>query len=250
MTTKAVAAADKERLLARHFLFAGLDADLLRRLAALSETMTLARGDVLFYQGDEGDALYGIFDGSIRICLTSPDGKEYTINLMESGDVFGEIALLDGLPRTADARAGRDSRLLRIPRRAFLDLMEQETRLMRHVVDMLCERIRVAEITLAGWVDRRRDHGGVAFLDLRARLAKRLLDLSLSHGVDEGSGIRIGLTLTQTDVAQMLGVTREAVNKQIQTLVRGGLISMERGTITILARPKLSDIATAGLAER
>lgn len=240
MTMKAVAAADKERLLARHFLFAGLDADLLRRLAELSETMMLGRGDVLFYQGDEGDALYGIFDGSIRISLTSPDGKEFTINLMESGDVFGEIALLDGLPRTADARAGRDSRLLRIPRRAFLDLMEQERRLMRHVVDMLCERIRV---TTGEMTD-------VAFLDLRARLAKRLLDLSLSHGVEEGSGIRIGLTLTQTDVAQMLGVTREAVNKQIQTLVRGGLISMERGTITILARPKLSEIATAGLAER
>jgi len=240
MTMKAVAAADKERLLARHFLFAGLDADLLRRLAALSETTTLARGEVLFYQGDEGDALYGIFDGSIRISLTNPDGKEFTINLMESGDVFGEIALLDGLPRTADARAGQDSRLLRIPRRAFLDLMEQETRLMRHVIDMLCERIRV---TTGEMTD-------VAFLDLRARLAKRLLDLSLSHGVDEGSGIRISLTLTQTDVAQMLGVTREAVNKQIQALVRGGLISMERGTITILARPKLSDIATAGLAER
>lgn len=240
MTAKAVAAADKERLLARHFLFAGLEADLLRRLAQLSETMTLARGDVLFYQGDEGDALYGIFDGSIRISLTSPDGKEFTINLMESGDVFGEIALLDGLPRTADARAGRDSRLLRIPRRAFLDLMEQETRLMRHVIDMLCERIRV---TTGEMTD-------VAFLNLRARLAKRLLDLSLSHGVTEGAGIRIGLSLTQTDVAQMLGVTREAVNKQIQTLVRGGLISMERGTITILARPKLSEIATAGLVER
>lgn len=238
MTAKV--AADKGRLLARHFLFAGLDANLLRRLANLSETMTLARGDVLFYQGDEGDALYGIFDGSIRISLTSPDGKEFTINLLESGDVFGEIALLDGLPRTADARAGRDSRLLRIPRRAFLDLMEQETRLMRHVIDMLCERIRV---TTGEMTD-------VAFLDLRARLAKRLLDLSLSHGVDDGAGIRIGLTLTQTDVAQMLGVTREAVNKQIQTLVRGGLISMERGTITILARPKLSEIATAGLAER
>lgn len=240
MTAKAVAAADKERLLARHFLFAGLEADLLRRLAGLSETMTLARGDVLFYQGDEGDALYGIFDGSIRISLTSPDGKEFTINLMENGDVFGEIALLDGLSRTADARAGRDSSLMRIPRRAFLDLMDQEPRLMRHVIDMLCERIRV---TTGEMTD-------VAFLDLRARLAKRLLDLSLSHGVEDGAGIRIGLTLTQTDVAQMLGVTREAVNKQIQTLVRGGLISMERGTITILARPKLSDIATAGLAER
>ncbi len=240
MTATAVAAADKERLLARHFLFAGLEADLLRRLAELSETMTLARGDVLFFQGDEGDALYGIFDGSIRISLTSPDGKEFTINLMESGDVFGEIALLDGLSRTADARAGRDSRLMRIPRRAFLDLMDNEPRLMRHVIDMLCERIRV---TTGEMTD-------VAFLDLRARLAKRLLDLSLSHGVEEGAGIRIGLTLTQTDVAQMLGVTREAVNKQIQTLVRSGLISMERGTITILARPKLSDIATAGLAER
>ena len=240
MTATAVAAADKERLLARHFLFAGLEADLLRRLAELSETMTLARGDVLFFQGDEGDALYSIFDGSIRIPLTSPDGKEFTINLMESGDVFGEIALLDGLSRTADARAGRDSRLMRIPRRAFLDLMDNEPRLMRHVIDMLCERIRV---TTGEMTD-------VAFLDLRARLAKRLLDLSLSHGVEEGAGIRIGLTLTQTDVAQMLGVTREAVNKQIQTLVRSGLISMERGTITILARPKLSDIATAGLAER
>lgn len=240
MTAKGVAAADKERLLARHFLFAGLDSDLLRRLAELSETLTLGRGDVLFYQGDEGDALYGIFDGSIRISLTSPDGKEFTINLMENGDVFGEIALLDGLPRTADARAGRDTQLLRIPRKAFLDLMEKETRLMRHVVDMLCERIRV---TTGEMTD-------VAFLDLRARLAKRLLDLAVSHGVAEGEGIRIGLTLTQTDLAQMLGVTREAVNKQIQALVRPGLVSMERGSIVVLQRAQLADIATAGLGER
>lgn len=240
MTAKAVSAADKERLLARHFLFAGLAADLLRQLAALSEIIALPRGEVLFYQGDEGDALYGLFDGSIRISLTSADGKEFTINLMESGDVFGEIALLDGLPRTADARAGRDCQLLRIPRRAFLDLMERETRLMRHVIDMLCERIR---ITTGEMTD-------VAFLDLRARLAKRLLDLSLSHGVEDARGVRIGLTLTQTEVAQMLGVTREAVNKQIQSLVRAGVIAMERGSITILARPQLAEIATAGLGER
>ena len=96
---------DKADLLARHFLFRGLEAGLIQRLVELSVTRRLARDAVLFRKGDEGGALYGVLQGAVRIAVGGPDGREIVLNVMEPGDVFGEIALLDGLPRTADASA-------------------------------------------------------------------------------------------------------------------------------------------------
>src|SRR5690606_37755363 len=125
----------------------------------LSRTRRLAKGTMLFQQGDEGDALYGVVEGLIRICITGESGKELTLGLMEPGVIFGEIALLDGLPRTADACAAEDSVLLVIDRAQFISLLGREPRLALHVIELLCERLRAN-------TERLGEH---AFLNLGAR---------------------------------------------------------------------------------
>ncbi|SLN58802.1 Crp/Fnr family transcriptional regulator [Oceanibacterium hippocampi] len=224
---------DRQKLFRRHFLFSDVAEETLERLAGLSTVVPLKRGDVLFYRGDEGDALYAVYEGTVRISIVGPDGKEVSLNLMEPGDFFGEIALLDGLSRTADARAAEDTTLVRLPREPFMALLDDEPRIMRNIIDMLCEMLR----------NSAEDIADAAFLDLRARLAKWLLELGISHGETTESGTFIRLRQSQTDLAQLLGVTREAVNKQLKSLEREHMIRLERGHITVLSRAKLLAIA-------
>jgi CRP/FNR family transcriptional regulator, cyclic AMP receptor protein len=229
----AVALDERQRLLRGNFLFRTLAPDLLREAAELSHVRRLRRGQVLFRKGDEGDALYGVLSGAVRIYVVSEEGRELTFAIMEPGDVFGEIALLDGLPRTADAAAAAPSTLLSIPRAPFVAWLEREPRLDQHVIEMLCERLRQVNEDLAD----------VVFLDLRARLAKKLLAVAVAHGRTRGATIRIELPLSQSDLAQMLGVTREAVNRQLQALTREGLVRHEGGHVTILDRARLLTVA-------
>jgi CRP/FNR family cyclic AMP-dependent transcriptional regulator len=224
---------DKERLIGSNFLFRGLDPELLRQLARMSRVQHLAKGATLFHQGDEGGAMYGIFRGSVRISVVGPEGKELTLCLMEPGDVVGEIALLDGLPRTADARTVEDTTLLVIDRAPFMDLLSREPRLARHVIELLCERLRLTNEFVSD----------VAFLHLQAHLAKRLLSLAIAHGVESTDGVRIGLKLSQTDLAQMLGVTREAINKQLKRWTRAGVLRFDRGHLVLIKREVLQALA-------
>jgi CRP-like cAMP-binding protein len=223
----------KERLLRGSFIFRDLQPDLLERLAALSNVLRVPKGAVLFQQGDEGDSLYAVIDGLVRISVSGQGGRELIIGLFEPGDVFGEIALLDGLPRTASSEAEDDSTLLVIHRASFLELLAQESGLAQHVIELLCERLRETTDRL----------GEYAFLNLRCRLAKKVQALAIAHGHHEPSGVRIGLKLSQTDIAQMLGVTREAVNKQLKAWCQEGLIALERGTITVKNMPGLAAAA-------
>jgi CRP-like cAMP-binding protein len=223
-------AAAKEKLIRNSVIFGGLDGDSLRALVQLSRTRRLRKGTMLFQQGDEGDALYGVVDGLIRICIAGESGKELTLGLMEPGDIFGEIALLDGLPRSADAYAAEDATLLVIDRAQFVPMLERGGKIARHVIELLCERLR--ENT-----ERLGEH---AFLNLQARLARKLLALSIAHGRRDGQGVTIDVKLSQTELAQMLGVTREAVNKQLQTWTKQGLLRLDRGHITIADEKKFA----------
>lgn len=215
---------DRAQLLRRSFVFRDLDAALLQRVAQLSTIRRLAKGNVLFQQGDEGDALYGVVAGLVRISVLAESGKELTLALMEPGDIFGEIALLDGLPRTAGATAAADTVLLVIERGLFLTLLEQEARLARHIIELLCERLR----------DNTDRLGEFAFLCLRARLAKKLCALAIAYGRDGEAGVHIALKLSQSDLAQMLGVSREAVNKQLKSWAQAGILRIDRTGLTIL----------------
>jgi CRP-like cAMP-binding protein len=160
----------------------------------------------------------------VRIWVGSDSGKELTFSIMEPGDVFGEIALLDGLPRTANATAQEASLLLVIQRSAFLSVLESEPTLARHIIELLCERMRLKTDLLSDF----------AFADLPVRLARKLGDLVTAHGEIDGNQARLGKRFSQTELAQMLGVSREAINKQLAAWSHKGVVSTEDGGLTIL----------------
>jgi len=216
--------ADKrETLLRASFIFHGLDDALVREIVRLSRIREIARNTVLFTQGDPGDAFYAVIAGRIRIGLTDAHGRALTLGIMEPGDVFGEIALLDGLPRSAGAEAIDDARLLVIDRPLFLRVLEREAGLARHIIELLCGRLRQNTGRL----------GEHAFLDLPTRLARRLHDLVLDHGRAVETGTHIDVKLSQTELAQMLGATREAVNKHLNAWQREGVLSLANGEIVV-----------------
>ena len=204
-------------------LFGGLDEDDLRRLAGIARESNLKTGDTLFDQGDESDGLYIVVSGIVRIYLTADDTREATINLLEEGEVIGEIALLDGLPRSAGAAALTDSRLIFIPREPFMELLDSSPRLARQIILMLCERLRSAN----SQVDQ------AIFHDLRHRLLELLRQLALIHGRIEEEVAIVDLELTQGTLAQMLGSSREAVNKQLRALAKENKIKMDGAHIEI-----------------
>ncbi|MGE5148251.1 MAG: Crp/Fnr family transcriptional regulator [Candidatus Eiseniibacteriota bacterium] len=222
---------ERERLLRGSYIFRNLAPNLLHQLAHLCHVRTLPEGAVLFQQGDEGDALYAVVSGLIRIAVAGEGGKELTLGLMEPGDVFGEIALLDGLTRTAGAQAAADTVLLVVQRAHFLQMLEAEPGLARHIIELLCERLRIN-------TDRITEY---AFLNLHARLARKIESLAIAYGQHGDGGVRITLPLSQSELAQMLGVTREAVNKQLKSWSQAGVLRVERGTITVCDMRALSE---------
>jgi len=204
-------------LLGRSVLFSGLDPDDLRRLAGIARETTLAAGSALFEQGDESDGLYIVTSGIVRIYLTAGDGREATINLLEEGEIIGEIAILDGLPRSAGAAALTDTKLVFIPHAPFCDLLDTSPKLSRQVILMLCERLRAAN----DQVDQ------AIFHDLRHRLVMLLRQIAVIHGRVEKDVAVVDLDLTQGMLAQMLGASREAVNKQLRALAKEGRVAMD-----------------------
>lgn len=223
-----MAVGDMAIQLKRAVLFDGLDADDLTRLAGIAREMTLATGDTLFDQGDESDGLYVIVSGILRIYLTADDTREATINLLEDGETIGEIALLDGLPRSAGAAALTGAKLIFIPREPFLNLLDESKTLARQIILTLCERLRAANAQ----VDQ------AIFHDLRHRLLVLLRQLAIIHGHVEKDVAVVDLDLTQGTLAQMLGASREAVNKQLRALAKEGRLEMDGPRIRVFRSAK------------
>lgn len=228
------ASIDKRAVLASHYLFCDLEDPVIDRIADLGLTTRLGAGQLLFRKGEEGNALFGVLEGKVRISTSSPNGREVIISVMEAGDVFGEIALLDGLPRTADARTLEPCALLKIQRRDFRPLLEREPKLCIHLLELLCERLR--------WTTELIEDA--TFLGLPARLAKRLLNLAIAFGEpeEEGEGVRIALRLSQNDLGRMLGTSRESVNKHLQDWTKKGWIALGRNRISVLDRQALQSV--------
>lgn len=209
--------------LGRTSLFSGLSGPQLSRVAAIARTVRLPARAVLFTEGDPADGLYCVVDGVVRVFLNNPDGRELTITLCEEGEVIGEVALLDGLSRSANAAALTDVELLFVGRSVFLALIDEEPGLSKAIVLALCERLRLATDKI----------NRAAFLDLRDRLLVLLRELAIVHGHIEPDAAVVDLDLTQGMLAQLLGATREAVNKQLRLLQKEGRIRVEGGRIAV-----------------
>jgi len=214
--------------LGRTVLFGGLDEDELRRLAGIARDTTLAAGTALFEQGDESDGLYIVTSGIVRIYLTADDGREATISLLEEGEIIGEIAILDGLQRSAGAAALTDAKLVFIPTAPFCELIDMSPKLSRQMILMLCDRLRAAN----SQVDQ------AIFHDLRHRLVVLLRQIAIIHGRVEKDVAMVDLDLTQGALAQMLGASREAVNKQLRALAKEGRIAVEGHQIHVFKQAR------------
>jgi CRP-like cAMP-binding protein len=218
------------QLLAQITMFEHLEAEPLERLAALLQERRFSKGEIIFHQGDVGTALYIVRKGEVAIRLSSPEGKEVILSLLGRGDAFGELALLDGEPRSTDAVAREDTHLLFLQREVFRQFLAEHPQFTMDLLAVLSRMVRrVTQLV-----------HDTAFLDARARLARVLLDLAKTQGAASPEGTVIGPKLTQGELANLCGVTRESVNKWLRFYVREGLLSYESGQITLVDPERLS----------
>jgi CRP-like cAMP-binding protein len=208
-------------IIERNSLFRGLPRETLVRVAALATRRVYEEGAVIFMRGDPGDSLCAVATGRVRISASGPGGKEVFLNVMEPGDAFGEIALLDGSPRTATATAMTRTELIIIPRDAFSALLQSQPQLAAHLIQLLCKRVR--------WTAEQMED--TALLSVPARLAKRLLSLASAAGRQPERGTK--LMLSQEALAQFLGLSRQITNQHLQTWRAKKWISLGRGSITL-----------------
>ncbi len=222
-------ARDIRAVLSKHFLLRGLDARTIDRIVNYSRVKAVPEGTLLCRQGDSGDCLFGILSGRVRIYIHGHDNREVLLNILEAGALFGEIALLDARPRTANASTMEDCEILTMHRQHFIPLLEDDPKLAIHMLALLCERVRWTSAMIED----------AAFLNLPARFAKRLLALAQSHGErsPDGHGVRIRLHLSQRQIGAMVGASREAVNKQIQLWRADGILAFD-GQHHILLKPE------------
>jgi len=227
---------DKRRIFEGHALFAGMAPAELDQLIAHARIERHAPHANIFAKGAPGHGMMAVLDGQVKICSPSPDGKEVVLNVVEAGGVFGEMALLDGKDRSADAVALTECELLLVDRRDFVAFLERNPRFCIRLIALLCERLRRTSEQVED----------VLFLDVPGRVAKTLLRLAQQHGKPSDDGTLIDLKLSQRELGGMAGLTRESVNKQLRRWQAEGLIALKGNAITLLDEDRLADLALGG----
>jgi CRP-like cAMP-binding protein len=210
--------------LARCRLFAGMGPDSLQAIARSLRARRFRRGEVLFHEGDPGDALFVVASGAVKVVIPSEDGDEAILATLRRGDFLGELALLDGAPRSASAIALEPTEALALPRDQFHALVASEPAIRDALLASLSGELRRLTTHVAE----------LHFLDLTGRLAVRLARLAEEHGERlPGGGMRLDAPLTQSDLAAMIGATRQSVNKLLGEFEADGLIRVERDSIVV-----------------
>ena len=216
-------------LLAQVPLFASLKRDHVDKLANKLTVQTYQRGITIFHKGDPGSRLYVIKTGQVKITSASPEGEEMILTILADNDFFGELSLLDGQPRSASATAMSTTQTLTLHRPDFLDVLREHPEVLSDVLVVLTERLRHSDHLV----------DDAFFLGLPARLAKRLIQLGEKHGVETDNGLEIDLDLTQQDLADAVGASRVAVNRQLGIYQDGSIIRLARKRIIILRPDEL-----------
>jgi CRP-like cAMP-binding protein len=205
-------------------LFEAVEPAELDAILDLASERKWKRGQTIFQQGDEGSSMMAVLSGTVRIGAVSAEGREVTLNTIGQGEVFGEIALLDGKPRSADATAMEDTTLLIVERRHFLPFLSANQDLTLRLLAVLCDRLRETSETL----------GDLVMFELPGRLARLLIKLAADHGRRTEAGLRIDFKLSQRDLGTRVASSRESVNKQLGAWRDDGLLHLDHGYITLL----------------
>jgi CRP/FNR family transcriptional regulator, cyclic AMP receptor protein len=213
--------------------FAKLSEPLRQAILSRAVVRRLADGAPLAARGGPAQEWVGVARGAVRVGTVSLSGKQVTLTYCEPGTWFGDIALFDGLPRTHDAHAHGETTLLIVRKADFKELLAQHVELYDALLRLNCRRLRLM-------FDQFED---LNTRPLQARLARQLLLLAKSYGVEQGAEIRIGLQLAQEDLAQLLGASRQRVNQELKGLERDGILRVEPTRLVLLSRERLLAIA-------
>jgi CRP/FNR family cyclic AMP-dependent transcriptional regulator len=227
----------REAILANHFLLRHLRPEELRRLAAASTIAHHPANGTIFHKGDPGDSLMAVLAGRVKICTYSLHGKELTLNIIDQGGLFGEIAVLDGQTRSADAVAIGETILLVLERRRLMPLLTADPEIAARLIAVLCQRLRQTSEQLEDALLR----------DAPSRLARCLLRLAKALGVPDGNGVRLNMKLSQQQIGSLTGVSREIANKYIVEWSRAGYLTVTNGFIRIEDPEVLKDLSETEL---
>jgi CRP-like cAMP-binding protein len=224
---------DRREVLKGIPLFQGMSDRELDMLLALTTTKKLKKRAYLFRKGDPGNALFAVLEGRLKATGEGRDGKEMVFSVMDPGEVIGEIALLDQEPRSATVQAVEDVTLLTLHRRDLLPFLERNPKATIKLAAVLAKRIRnlteLAEDTV--------------FLGLPSRLAKKLLSLADRYGKPTPEGLKIDLKLPQHELGELVGTSRESINKTLRQWGEENLVSFASAYLTIKDKDRLEDLA-------
>ncbi len=206
-------------------LFQGMSPSLLGELSRKLRVVTFRAGTAVFHADDAGSMMYIIIQGAVKIFVPATDGREVVLAVHRTGDLFGEMSLLDDERRSASATTLEDTEMVSLSRQDFQDVLMRHPDASRAILDVLVKRLRQTNQSIQD----------AYLLDVPGRLARRLLILAREHGIPgEEDGIEIGLRISQQDLASMIGASRVAVNKQLQTWRQKGVVDVRRQRVTIL----------------
>jgi CRP/FNR family cyclic AMP-dependent transcriptional regulator len=220
------------RLLENCTLFSGLSAEERAEIGARARIRSLDAGEIVFATGAPGNQMMALLSGTVRISVSSADGKELSLAVIQPGEVFGELTVLDGKERSADAIAETPSTLAMLHRQDVLSFFERNPSAWPKIVEVLCQRLRRTNQAFAE----------VALLHLPVRLAKamlRVIDLQTDFAPAKMANIR----LSQRELGNMVGGTRESVNRCLRNWQRSGIIQITGGSIIVVNRPALENMA-------
>ncbi|MCW2747832.1 MAG: Crp/Fnr family transcriptional regulator [Nocardioidaceae bacterium] len=211
-------------------LFSGLDDEAAASLDATMPATNIRRGDVLFNEGDDGDQLYVVLEGKVKLGRTSPDGRENLLAILGPGQMFGELSLFDPGPRSATATAVTDVSLKSLGHDALMPVLREHPDVARALLHQLASRLRRTNEVV----------GDLVFSDVPGRVAKALLDLADRFGRKADDGIHVNHDLTQEELAQLVGASRETVNKALADFATRGWLRLEPRSVVILDLERLS----------
>jgi len=218
-----------EDMLRRAPLFEALDEEGTEALRAGVTEVQLARGDRLFDEGDPGDRLYVVLDGKMKLHRTSADGRENLISLMGPGEMFGELSLFDPRPRTMSASAVTEARLAALAHDGLRSWLTARPDVAMHLLAALARRLRRTNEVMSDLV----------FTDVPGRVAKALLDLAARFGSQQDEGLQVNHDLTQEELAQLVGASRETVNKALADFVARGWIQLQPKSVLLIDTERL-----------
>jgi CRP-like cAMP-binding protein len=222
--------ASKSLVLRNHAIFRDLEPAALDQLRRYAKQVRFKRGQQIYSKGDPGTCLFAVISGTVRVSTTSAEGRTALLNLIGRGEIFGEIAVLDGLARTNDVIANTDCELLTIDRRDFIPFLADQPGLAMKFIELLCARLR--------WTSEQVEQ--LILQNLPARLANTVVRLTERH---PGDGSVRAIEMTQQRLSEMAGMSRESVNKLLSIWAADKWVLLEHGTLRVLDIEALKVIA-------